>query len=66
MLVTQLLEHFLRGDILPCLGLLGFLYDFEFAEEYVALLLGRGDIEGFACKLVDALLLFVHTEGERF
>ena len=40
MLVTQLLQHFFRGDILACLGLLGFLNDLEFIEQNFTHLFG--------------------------
>ena len=35
MFVAQLLQHFFRGDILTCLGFLGFLNDLQFIEEHL-------------------------------
>ena len=63
-LMAQLLQHFLTGDILSFLGLLGFIDDFEFVKENVAHLFRRSDIKMFSCQFVDALLYVEHALGQ--
>ena len=62
--VAQLLQHFLGSDVLSCLGLLGFLHDFHFAEEDVSHLFGAGDVERPARQLVGMALVLLHALGE--
>ena len=63
---AQGLQHFLVGDILSGLCLLGLFHNLHFAEEYVSDLLGRGDVELLASLLVDACLQGAHSLVERF
>ena len=63
-LVLELLQHFLRGDILPCLGLLGLLDNLEFIEQNFTHLFGRSNIELLASEFINTLLDFVHTSSK--
>ena len=46
MTVAQALKHLLCGDVLTCLGLLGFVQDVQPFKQHFSDLLGRGNVEG--------------------
>ena len=60
------MQHFLVGDILSGLGLLGFIHYLHLAEKDISNLLGRGDIELLSCLLVDAGFQGAHSLVEHF
>ena len=66
MLILQLLQHFLRGDILTCFCLLGLLDNLEFIEQNFTHLFGRCNIKMFASQHIDTLFDFIHSSGKLF
>ena len=61
---SQAFQHFLRGDVLSGLRLLGLGVNLEAVEEHFAHLAGRGDVEHFAGQAVDVLFDVAEAVGE--
>ena len=63
-LVAQALQHFLAGNVLSGLRLLGLGIQLEHVEEDFAHLPGRGDVEPLSCQPVYLFLQVHHFLGE--
>ena len=59
-----MLQHLLGCDVLSGLGLLRLLHNLHLAEQHLAHLLRRGDVELVSGEPVYVLLYLVHTLGE--
>ena len=58
------MQHLFGCDELSGLGLLGLVHNLHLAEEHLAHLLGRRDVEFMSCQIVYVLFNLLHAVGQ--